>query len=80
MASSSVSLAPVAGREISREEIAGRIGDRRLVIVDVLPAESFAGGHLPGAISLPLAEVTGRAREVLPDLDREIAVYCGGFT
>ncbi len=80
MTSSSASLAPVAGREISREEISGRIGDRRLAIVDVLPAESFAGGHLPGAISLPLAEVTGRAREVLPDLDREIAVYCGGFT
>jgi rhodanese-related sulfurtransferase len=80
MASSNASVAPVAGREISREEIAGRIGDRRLAIVDVLPLESYEGGHLPGAISLPLAEVTGRARGVLPDLDREIVVYCGGFT
>jgi rhodanese-related sulfurtransferase len=80
MASSNASVVAVAGREISREEIARRIGDRRLAIVDVLPLESYGGGHLPGALSLPLAEVTGRAREVLPDLDREIAVYCGGFT
>jgi len=80
MASSSASVVPVAGHDISREEIARRIGDRRLSIVDVLPRESYDGGHLPGAISLPLAEVTARAREVLPDPGQEIAVYCGGFT
>ena len=80
MASSSAGAVPEAGHGMSREELARRIGDRRLAIVDVLPVESYESGHLPGAISLPLAEVSARAREVLPDPDREIAVYCGGFT
>ncbi|MBZ5640182.1 MAG: rhodanese-like domain-containing protein [Acidobacteriia bacterium] len=71
---------PVAEREISREEVARRLRDPLLTIVDVLPRESYAGAHLPGAVSLPLAEVSDRAREVLPDPDREIAVYCGSFT
>ena len=80
MASSDAGTLPATLRDISREEIARRIGDRRLAIVDVLPRESYESGHLPGAISLPVAEVTARGREVLPDLDQEIAVYCGGFT
>ncbi len=80
MASSSAGAVTAAGQDISRDEVARRIGDGRLAIVDVLPRESYESGHLPGAVSLPLAELTERAREVLPDLDQEIAVYCGGFT
>ena len=66
--------------EISREEILRRDGDPRFVLVDVLPAVSFGQGHIPGAVSLPLAEVPERAAEVLPDLELDIAVYCGGPT
>ncbi len=80
MASPSAADVQAADPAISREEIVRRRGDRRLAIVDVLPRESYDAGHLPGAVSLPLAEVTARAREVLPDPDQEIAVYCGGFT
>ncbi len=80
MASSSAGAVTAAGQDISRDEVARRIGDGRLTIVDVLPRESYESGHLPGAVSLPIAELTERARELLPDLDQEIAVYCGGFT
>ena len=69
-----------AAEEISRAEIRRRLRDPSLTIVDVLPAASYAEGHLPGAIGLPVEEVTARASLVLPDRDAEIAVYCGGPT
>ena len=66
--------------EISREELRKRLKSASLTIVDVLPAESYAAGHIPGAISLPLESVASQARELLPDPTAEIAVYCGKFT
>ena len=66
--------------EISHEELAARLHDSTLAVVDVLPRESYVNGHIPGALSLPLGEVAARAREVLPDPAREIAVYCGSST
>jgi len=50
------------------------------ILVDVLPRESFLSGHIPGSVSLPLADIPFRAREILPDLDALIIVYCGGHT
>src|SRR5271167_4099052 len=67
-------------QEIPREELRRRLRDSSLTIVDVLPAESYATGHLPGALSMPLELVASRARELLPDRDAEIVVYCGNLT
>ena len=67
-------------QEISREELRRRLRDSSLTIVDVLPAESYAAGHIPGALSVPLELVGSRARELLPDRDAEIVVYCGNLT
>jgi len=72
--------ASTGAHEISYEELARRLHDPALAVVDVLPRESYESGHLPGALSLPLAEVRARAPEVLPDRLQEIAVYCGGPT
>ncbi len=69
-----------AAPEISHDELARRLADPALTIVDVLPADSYEAGHLPHARSLPLAELRARAPEVLPDRQQEIAVYCGGPT
>jgi len=66
--------------EISREELRRRLHDSSLTIVDVLPEASYAEAHIPGALSLPLEQVTSRARELLPDPAAEVAVYCGQFT
>jgi rhodanese-related sulfurtransferase len=65
---------------ISREETQRRLGDGSLVVVDVLPREAYQNGHIPGAISLPLAEVSSRAPDVIPDRQADIAVYCASFT
>ncbi|MBV8359285.1 MAG: rhodanese-like domain-containing protein [Deltaproteobacteria bacterium] len=66
--------------QISREELYRRFGDASLTVVDVLPKEAYNGGHIPGAINLPLAELAARAQEVLPNRTIEIAVYCASFT
>jgi rhodanese-related sulfurtransferase len=66
--------------EISREELQKRLRDNSLQLVDVLPAESYDAGHIPGAISLPLENLEGRASDLLPDRHAEIVVYCGKFT
>ncbi len=63
--------------EISREELRRRLRDSSLTIVDVLPAVSYAAGHIPGALSIPLEEIASRARELLPDRAAEIVVACG---
>jgi rhodanese-related sulfurtransferase len=72
--------ATAAVPEISREEILRRLHDPSLGIVDVLPAAAYAERHIAGALNLPVAESRERARAVLPDPGRAIAVYCGGWT
>ncbi|MBI3450833.1 MAG: rhodanese-like domain-containing protein [Acidobacteria bacterium] len=69
-----------SAHEISRDEIRSRLSDATLRIVDVLARASFKSSHIPGAVSLPLADLPARARAVLPDLSQSIAVYCASFT
>jgi rhodanese-related sulfurtransferase len=66
--------------EISREEILVRRGDPSLVLLNVLPREAFAAGHIPGSVSLPVAEIPARARKVLPNPTQEVVVYCAAST
>jgi rhodanese-related sulfurtransferase len=65
---------------VGRDEIRTRLGAPDLTLVNVLPEEAFAAGRIPGSLSLPLSSIPERARQLLPDLSREIIVYCGGFT
>ena len=65
---------------ISRAEVKRRLSDASLTIVDVLSAENYAAGHLPRAINLPIDAIDDQARELLPDPNAEIAVYCANFT
>jgi rhodanese-related sulfurtransferase len=66
--------------EMSREELQKRLKTTSLMLVDVLPVESYASGHIPGAISLPLEDFASHAADLLPDRHAEIVVYCGKFT
>jgi rhodanese-related sulfurtransferase len=62
---------------VTREELARRLqDDDDLVVLDVRPAAEYAAGHLPGAVSIPVAELRRRLAE-LPG-DREIVAYCRG--
>jgi rhodanese-related sulfurtransferase len=62
---------------VTREELARRLQDGdNLVVLDVRPAAEYAASHLPGAVSIPVAELRRRLAE-LP-VDREIVAYCRG--
>ena len=62
---------------VSRKELFKRLrsGDR-LVVLDVRPKDEFEAGHLPGAVSIPLAELERRLKQ-LPK-NREVVAYCRG--
>jgi rhodanese-related sulfurtransferase len=61
---------------VSREELARRLADDQVTVLDVRPQDEFAEGHLPGARNIPLAELERRLSE-LP-IDTEIVAYCRG--
>ncbi|TCG04087.1 ArsR family transcriptional regulator [Paraburkholderia steynii] len=61
---------------VSREELARRLADDLVTVLDVRPHDEFASGHLPGARNIPLAELECRLSE-LP-VDTEIVAYCRG--
>jgi rhodanese-related sulfurtransferase len=65
---------------ISRDEILVRLKDRALVIVNVMPGETYEEGHIPGSINLPVAEVEAKAGQLISNFAQEIAVYCAGPT
>ena len=45
-------------------------------VIDVRPAQEFAGGHLSGALSIPLADLGDRTGEI--PADRPVVLYCRG--
>jgi ArsR family transcriptional regulator len=61
---------------VSREALLERLRDGSATVLDVRPEDEFALGHVPGAISIPLADLDRR----LADLSREqeIVAYCRG--
>ena len=60
--------------EIGREELRGLL-DAGAELVEVLPREEYEEEHLPGAINLPLKELSRRTASVL-DPTRPVVVYC----
>lgn len=66
--------------QISRDEMAARLHDKTLTLVNVLPHKAWRAKRIAGSISLPEAEIEARAATVLPDRDADIAVYCASPT
>jgi rhodanese-related sulfurtransferase/DNA-binding transcriptional ArsR family regulator len=61
---------------LNARELARRLGEHSVVVIDVRPGEEYAAGHIPGALSMPPEEVGRRHRE-LPKR-KEIVAYCRG--
>ena len=61
---------------VSRGELAERMKDGLVTVLDVRPEDEFALGHVPGAINVPL----DRLEDQLATLgsDREVVAYCRG--
>jgi len=61
---------------ISRSELIDRLRSGTAMVLDVRPEDEFRQGHLPGALSIPLAQLERRLAEL--SADREIVAYCRG--
>jgi rhodanese-related sulfurtransferase len=58
------------------EELIRRVRSGEVTILDVRPVEEYRAGHIPGALSIPLADLRTRLQE-LPK-NREVIAYCRG--
>jgi rhodanese-related sulfurtransferase/DNA-binding transcriptional ArsR family regulator len=61
---------------LTRTELVERAARGDVIILDVRPAEEFAAGHIPGALSVPLDRLEA-ALSRLPKR-RQIVAYCRG--
>jgi rhodanese-related sulfurtransferase len=61
---------------VDNEELARRVRDGEVTLLDVRPREEYDAAHIPGAISVPLADLGRRVNE-LPKR-RDIVAYCRG--
>lgn len=61
---------------VSRRDLARRLKDGLVTVLDVRPEDEFAAGHLPRAINIPLRELARRLQEI--PKNREIVAYCRG--
>jgi rhodanese-related sulfurtransferase/DNA-binding transcriptional ArsR family regulator len=61
---------------LSRNDLATRLAEGSVTILDVRPADEFAMGHIPGARNVSLSEM----ERIAPTLDpgAEIVAYCRG--
>ncbi|MBI4484740.1 MAG: rhodanese-like domain-containing protein, partial [Acidobacteria bacterium] len=61
---------------VDDEELLRRVRTGAVTVIDVRPREEYLAGHVPGAISLPVAELKRR----VPTLSkrRDIVAYCRG--
>jgi len=67
-------LACDAGPTISPGDAKAQV-DSGALLLDVRTAEEFQGGHIEGAVNIPVGELEGRLAE-LPPPDQPIVVYC----
>lgn len=61
---------------MTREELAGRLRDGDVIVLDVRPEPEYRSGHITGAVSLPFEEITRRLRTI--PKDRQVVAYCRG--
>ena len=48
------------------------------LILDVRTPAEYAGGHVPGAVNIPVQELTEHLERLTADLQQPIVVYCEG--
>lgn len=61
---------------VTLKDLRQRMRDADVTVVDVRPAAEFAAGHIPGALSIPVADLKRRLHE-LP-IGRDVVAYCRG--
>ncbi len=62
--------------QVDRHTLLARLRAGDAVLIDVRPQEEYVAGHLPGALSIPLDELSARLKEL--EKGREVVAYCRG--
>lgn len=62
--------------QIDRDELARRIEDGDVIVIDVRPPTEYGAGHIAGARSIPIGDLARHLRHLPPDI--EIVAYCRG--
>jgi rhodanese-related sulfurtransferase len=62
--------------QIHRDELARRLEDGDLIVIDVRPTAEYVAGHIPGAVSIPMDRLARQLRALPPDVD--VVAYCRG--
>lgn len=65
-----------APEPVSRDELAARLAEGSVTVLDMRPADEYESAHIPGALNTTLADL----ERLLPALDanKEIVAYCRG--
>lgn len=61
---------------VSRDELAARLNEGSVTVMDIRPADEYITGHIPGAVNVPLEDLERIARTLDPGA--EIVAYCRG--
>ena len=61
---------------VDRAALIERVRDGAVTVLDVRPRHEYRSAHIPGALSVPLAELTNRLADF--PRDREVVAYCRG--
>ena len=61
---------------VDRRTLVARVRSGDAILIDVRPREEYLAGHLPGALSIPVEELTARLKEL--NREQEIVAYCRG--
>jgi len=64
-------LQPVALAEFRK-----LVREGKVTVIDVRPQDEYAAGHIPGALSIPLAELRKRLSDI--PKHRDVVAYCRG--
>jgi rhodanese-related sulfurtransferase len=69
---------PIAylGQDGSREELRICLRAGNVIVLDVRSVEEYRAGGIPGALSVPVAELAYRINELPEEI--EVVVYCRG--
>lgn len=68
-------------QEIKTDELKKMIDNGEdFVLVDALGVDSYRKNHIPGAINIPLDELTRRKDSLPADRGKRIVTYCGSTT
>ena len=61
---------------VTRQELRRLVRDDLVTVIDARPREEYEAGHIPGALSFPIAELKRRFAQI--PKSREVIAYCRG--